>query len=55
MAFKVLAAIVAAALLITFVGPVVIKLKDMALSIVLLIGVVLMLFDAWKSLKSKED
>jgi hypothetical protein len=55
MALKVLAGIVAAALLLMFVSPVVIKLKDVALSIVLLIGFVMMLIDTWQSLKSKED
>jgi hypothetical protein len=55
MGFKVFAGIVAAALLLTFVGPVVIKLKDVALSIVVLIGFAMMLLDTWQSLKSKED
>lgn len=55
MIFKILAGIVAAALLIVFVGPVVIKLKDAALSIVVVIGVTMMLADLWQSLKSKDD
>jgi len=55
MAFKIFAGIVAAALLMIFVGPVVIKLKDMALSAVVLIGLAMMLTDIWQSLKSKDD
>ena len=55
MAFKILASIVAAALLIIFIGPVVIKLKDTALSVVVLIGVGMMVTDIWHSLRSKDD
>ncbi|MDH4174131.1 MAG: hypothetical protein OEV97_10355 [Betaproteobacteria bacterium] len=55
MIFKILAGIVAAALLIVFVGPVVVKLKDVALSVVVLIGLTMMLVDIWQSLKSKDD
>jgi ABC-type branched-subunit amino acid transport system permease subunit len=55
MVFKILAGIVAAALLIVFIGPVVVKLKDAALSIVALIGVTMMLIDLWQSLQSKDD
>lgn len=55
MAFKIVAAIVAAALLILFVGPVVVKLKSVALSMVVLVGVTMMLTDLWQSLRSKDD
>lgn len=55
MAFKVLASIVAAALLIIFIGPVVVKLKDVALSVVVLIGVSMMVTDIWHALRSKDD
>jgi hypothetical protein len=55
MVFKVLAGILAAGLLIAFVAPVVIKLKDVALSVVVLIGLAMMLVDLWQSLKSKES
>lgn len=55
MAFKILASIVAAALLIIFIGPVVIKLKDTALSVVVLIGVSMMVVDIWHALRSKDD
>jgi len=55
MAFKIFAGIVAAAMLLIFIGPVVIKLKDAALSGVVLIEVVMMVTDIWQSLHSKDD
>jgi hypothetical protein len=55
MAFKYLAGIVAAALLIAYIAPVAIKLKDVAFSVVVLIGMVMMLADLWQALKSKDD
>jgi hypothetical protein len=55
MIFKILASIVAAALLIIFIAPVVIKLQETSLTIVALIGVTMMLVDLWQSLKSKDD
>jgi ABC-type branched-subunit amino acid transport system permease subunit len=53
--FRILAGIVAASLLIAFIGPVVVKLKDVALSVVVLIGLAMMLADTWQSVRSKED
>lgn len=55
MPFKIIASIVAAALLLIFIGPVVVKLKDVALSCVVLIGVVMMVVDIWHALRSEED
>lgn len=55
MAFKYIGSILAAALLIVFIGPVAIKLKDVAFSIVVLIGLAMMIADIWQSLASKED
>jgi hypothetical protein len=55
MAFKIVAGIVAAALVIAFLAPPVIKLQDLALGSVILIGVVMMLVDLWQSLQSKDD
>ncbi|MDQ2961542.1 MAG: hypothetical protein M3R31_00050 [Pseudomonadota bacterium] len=55
MGFKIAGAIVAAALLILFISPVVVKLKDVALSGVVLVGLALMVTDIWHSLKSKDD
>lgn len=55
MPFKILASIVAAALLIIFIGPVVIKLKDGALIAVAGIGLTMMIVDLWQSLMAKDD
>jgi hypothetical protein len=52
MAFKIVAGIVAAALFLAFVSPVVLKLKDVALSAVVLIGFAMLMVDLWQSLKS---
>lgn len=55
MPFKIIVGIVAAALLLVYMAPVVLKLKDTALWVVVLIGVTMMLVDLWQSLQSKED
>jgi ABC-type branched-subunit amino acid transport system permease subunit len=55
MAFKIIGSILAGGLLIVFIGPVALKLKDVAFSIVVLIGLTMMLVDIWQALKSKED
>jgi len=55
MKFKVFAGVIGAALLIMFIGPVVLKLKEVALSIVSLIGITMMIVDIWQALRSKED
>jgi hypothetical protein len=47
--------IFAAALVLIYLSPVVLKLKDPALSIVVIAGIVMMLVDQWQSLKSKEE
>lgn len=52
---KIAASIVAAALLIAFISPVVVKLKDVALSIVVLIGLAMMITDIWHSLRAKDE
>ncbi len=49
MIWKVITGIVAAALVLAFVLPPAIKLKDMALAAVIVIGVVLMLIDLVQS------
>lgn len=51
---KIFAGILSALLLIVFIGPVVVKLKDVALSIVVLIGLAMMLYDLWQSLREKD-
>ena len=55
MAFRILSAVVAVVLLVGFIAPVVVKLKEVSLGVVVLIGVVLMLVDLWQSLRSGED
>ena len=54
-ALKILAGILAIALMLTYLAPVVLKLRQPALTIVVLIGLVMMLVDLWQSLRSKED
>ena len=55
MALKIFAGIVGTLLLLAYVGPVVLKLKDIPLSVVALLGIGMMLVDFWQSLRSKED
>ncbi len=55
MPIKIFAGIVAVVLMVAFLSPVVFKLKDVALGVVILIGLVMMLIDLWQSLQSKED
>ena len=45
----------AVVLMLVFLPPVVVKLKDVELGVVILIGIVMMLVDLWQSLQSKED
>ena len=47
--------IFAASLLLIYLSPVVLKLKDPALSVVVIGGVAMMLVDLWQSLQSKEE
>ena len=55
MPIKILAAIVAIVLMLGFLSPVLFKLKDVALGVIILIGITMMLTDLWQSLKSKDD
>lgn len=55
MPIKIFVASVAVALLLAYLSPVVIKLKDVALGVIILIGVTMMLVDLWQSLQSKDD
>jgi hypothetical protein len=55
MPYRIITGIVAAALLIAYMAPVVWRLQDVALWVVALIGVVMMLVDLWQSLRSKDD
>ena len=55
MPIKIFAAIVAVALMLAFLSPVVFKLQEIALGVIILIGLVMMLVDLWQSLRSKDD
>lgn len=55
MPFKILAGVIAMALVLAFLLPPIIKLKDVALGIVISIGIAMMLADLLQSLKSKDD
>ena len=52
---KIFAAIVALALVLAYVGPMVIKMKDLPLAIVIVIGIVVMFADIWQSLRDSAD
>ena len=55
MLIRIIAAAVAIALLLAYLGPLIIKMRDIPLSIVVVIGIVFMLVDLWHSFKSPED
>lgn len=55
MPIKIFAAVVTVALVLTYLSPVVFKLKNVALTVIITIGIVMMLIDLWHSLKRKED
>lgn len=52
---KIFAGIIAVTLMIAYVAPIVVRLREPALTIVVLTGIVMMLVDLWQSLRSKED
>lgn len=55
MAAKILFGVIAVVLMAGYNSVVAIKLKEIPLVIVILIGIGMMLWDLWDSLKSKED
>lgn len=55
MAVKILGGLVAIGLVLSFLLPPLLKLKDVALGAVIVVGIVMMLVDLWQSLQSKED
>ena len=55
MPFKIAYSILAVALMLLYLSPIVWRLKQVDLSIVVGIGVVLMLLDVWQALQSKEE
>jgi hypothetical protein len=54
MIMKIVAGLIAIVLMVAYLVPPAIKLKDLALSIVIVIGVALMLLDLWESLWERE-
>ena len=55
MPFKIFAGIVAVTLVFVYLAPVVLRLREPALTVVVLMGLVMMLVDLWQSLQSKDD
>ena len=55
MPYKIIVGIVAAALMLVYMAPVVLRLQEVALWAVTLIGAGMMLVDLWQSLFSKDD
>lgn len=55
MTVKLVGAAAAVILVLSYLLPPVYKLKDVALGVVILIGIAMMLVDLWQSLQSKED
>lgn len=54
MPIKIFSALVAIVLVLSFLSPVVFKLKDVALGAVIVIGIAMMLIDLWQSLQSRD-
>ncbi len=55
MPIKIIAGLAGVALLLVYVSPVVLRLREIPLFVVAVLGVGMMLIDLWQSLKSKED
>lgn len=55
MSYRLLATAIAIAVAVAFVAPVVVKLRDVPLAVVILIGIVLIILDARASLRGKDD
>lgn len=55
MAFRIFAGIVALALFAGFVLPYVLKMKDIALGAVILVGLALMVRDLWDTFREKDE
>jgi hypothetical protein len=54
MIVKLFSAVIAVVLMLGYLGPVVLKLKEASLAAVVLIGVVMMLVDLWQSLQKPD-
>ena len=55
MILKWIAGIIGAALLLTYIAPVVLRLKEISLTVIVLLGLAMMLVDLWQSLHAKDE
>ena len=52
---KIFAALVAVVLMLSYLAPLLLKLKEVSLTVVVLIGVLMMLVDLWQSLQRPDS
>jgi hypothetical protein len=55
MFFRVFSVVVAAVMLMMFLAPPVLKLRELSLSVVIAIGLVMMAYDLWETLTEQKD
>ncbi len=55
MPVKIFSGVVAVVLLLAYLVPLVLKLKEVSLGVVILIGITMVLVDLWQSLRAGED
>jgi len=55
MPVKIFAAVVAVVLMIGYLVPIVLKLKEVALGVVIVVGIAMMLVDLWQSFREKDS
>ena len=55
MIFKVVCGVIAIVLMLAYLLPPLVKLKEVDLAIAILVGIAMMLVDLWQSLQSKDD
>lgn len=55
MLLKLIAGIIGAVLLLAYVAPVTLRLKEISLWVVVVLGVGMMLVDLWESLRAQDD
>jgi hypothetical protein len=55
MVFRILASVAASLLLLAFLLPYVVKMKEVELGVVILVGLAMMARDIWDTLREKDD
>jgi len=55
MPLKTAYSVVAVVLMLLYLSPVLYRLKELDLALVVIVGIAMMLLDVWQSLKTKED